>query len=342
MAEGPPPSPVGYTEAREHEVRQNVRLPGTVEAQIASPVTSEVEGFVVRLIAHEGQHVRVGDPLAQLRTTNLDLRLQAEKGQLKEAEARLARARLALARNTRLMEQDLVAQEDLDDSQAEFHAWEGRVEQTRANIERIELDLERCTIRAPFAGAVVAEHIDVGSWLRVGDPVVALVSTDLLEVRVLVPGRYFHMVQLGERAGVEIEGNPPYAISGSVSAIIPQADVRARVFPIKLSLDDSAGGAGATRVAAGMLVHVDLPIGSNELATVVPKDAIVTQGHERVVFVIQEDDTVQRRSVRTLGGFDSWVAVHGIRSGEKVVTRGNERIFPGQKVQGTREEYALR
>lgn len=342
-AQDPPPAPVEYTEAREHRVRQNVHLPGTLEARTASPVTSEVEGFVVELLAREGARIDKADPLAQLRTTNLELRLKSAQGQRTEAEARLARARLALERAERLLEQKLAPQEQVDDAQSEFRAWEGRLVQTRAEIERIELDIERCTIRAPFAGAVVAEHVDVGAWIRVGDPVVELESIDQLEIRVEVPERYFSLIQLGETATVELEGIQSDAIYGRVTAIVPRADVRSRVFPIKVSVSSpDAGEAGGMRLAPGMLVQVDLPIGSAELAIIVPKDAVVTQGNGRFVLVVQDDDTVQRVPVQIGGGSGSWVVLtHGVNAGQKVVTRGNERVFPGQKVQATHQEYAL-
>lgn len=351
---GPPPAPVEYTEVRQHRVRQDVRLPGTLEARTVSPVTSEVEGFVVELIAREGMRVEEAAPLAQLRTTNLQLRLKAAAGQLKEAEARLARARLALDRAARLLDQKLAPQEQVDDAESEFRAWEGRVEQTRADIERVELDIQRCTIRAPFAGAVVAEHIDVGSWLRVGDAVVELASIDDLEIRVEVPARYYSMIALGEQATIDLEGAHSVSITGEVTAIVPRADVRSRVFPIKVSVSaeptvaDASASDGvrahgvASRFAPGMLVHVELPVGNDELSTIVPKDAVVTQGDARFVLIVQDDDTVQRVPVEVGGGAGEWVVLtHGVSPGQRVVTRGNERVFPGQKVQATLQEYAL-
>ncbi len=344
QAQESPPAPVEYTRAREHTVRQNVRLPGTLEARTASPVTSEVEGFVVELIAPEGVRVAENEPLAQLRTTNLELRLKSAQGQLKEAKARLARAKLALDRAARLLDQKLAPQEQVDDAESEFRAWEGRLEQTRADIERIELDIQRCTIRAPFAGAVVHEFIDVGSWLRIGDPVVALESTHELEIRVEVPERYFGMIDLGENASVSVDGGRGEPIYGHVTAIVPRADVRSRVFPIKVSVSSevTAPGSGEERIAPGMLVHVDLPVGAGTRATIVPKDAVVTQGDARFVLVVQDDETVQRVPVEVGGGAGSWIVLdQGVSPGDKVVTRGNERIRPGQKVQATHQEYAL-
>jgi multidrug efflux pump subunit AcrA (membrane-fusion protein) len=78
-----PPARVVYTEVREHSVRQTVELPGTVEARTSSLVASEVDGLVSVLKAREGQAVRKGQVLVRLRTTDLELRLQAAEAGLR-------------------------------------------------------------------------------------------------------------------------------------------------------------------------------------------------------------------------------------------------------------------
>jgi membrane fusion protein (multidrug efflux system) len=335
--EGPPASPVRYTEAREHPVRQSLRLPGTVEAPNLSPVATEVEGLVVELLAREGSHVARGEPLAQLRTTNLKLRLRSARGQLKEAQARLDWAEGELDRARGLLEQDLISDGDFDQARADFRAWEGRVEQLTADIERIKTDLDRCTIRSPIAGVVVAEHIDVGAWIDMGDPVLDVLATDELEVRVEVPERYFPMVTDEVEVLVHPAASPELDITGRVSAVIPLANTGSRVFPIKVSIPGQEG-----RLAPGMLVHVSLPLGEPRNSTIVPKDAIVAQGPGRFVFLIGEDGTVQQLPVETGTGLGAWIVVAGsLQPGQKIVTRGNERLFPGQAVLGEPLAYEL-
>jgi len=60
------------------------------------------------------------------------------------------------------------------------------------------------------------------------------------------------------------------------------------------------------------------------------------------VFRINGDDTVQRTSVESGGGVGAWIVVRGdIQPGQRVVTRGNERLQDGQAVAGEHLEYAL-
>jgi RND family efflux transporter MFP subunit len=294
-----------------------------------------VEGLVVKLLAEEGTRVERGSPLARLRTTNLEIRLRAAQGQLKEADARRSRAERVLNRARELFDQELISTNEFDDAMADFNAWDGRVIQLAAEIERIELDLERCTIRSPIAGVVVAEHIEVGGWIGVGDPVMDVIATENLDIRVELPERYFHLLTGEESAVVHV--NPTLEIPAELSAIIPLADSRSRVFPIKVSIPNKDG-----RLAAGMLVEVSLPVGTPQSTVIVPKDAVVTRGPAKSVFVIADDNTAREVPVQVGAGVGAWLVVEGeITAGEKVVTRGNERLFAGQAVQGEPLAYEL-
>lgn len=339
-AQGPgnmPPAPVRYAEAQRHELRGEAILPGTVAAHTTSLVASEVEGLVVELRAREGDTVRRGQTIARLRRQNLELRLDEAQAQLKEAEARLDLAARSLERSRGLADSGVISQQQLDDAVSEAAAWEGRVEANKAEIARLEDDLSRTTITAPFDGAVVAEHVDVGEWVGVGDPVVEMVSLIDLEVVSAVPEQYFAAIQRGDTVRVTFEALPYLELEGTVSAIVPRADARARTFPVKARIQNPD-----LEVGVGMLARVAFPVGRPQPATIVPKDALVGRRGEEAVFVIGDDDTVQRVPVTTGAASGVWVAVEsGVEPGQKVVVRGNERLRPGQKVSGEPLEYEL-
>ncbi len=338
-AQGPElgPAVVRYTEAREHNVRRNVTLPGTVEAETATTVASTIEGLVVEFPAREGMRVRAGDVLAKLRTVTKELDLEAQRAALREAEARLKLAEANSLRAQELYEAGVISRQQFDDAQSEFTAWQGRTDNLKAAIARLEDDLERMTIRAPFSGVVVRERTEVGQWVGEGGPVVEMVALDIVEIRVEVPERYYRMLRVGSRAEVTFESLPGMNLSGRVIAIIPAADPQARTFPVKVRVGNRNG-----RIGAGMLAQVSFAMGEITAATIVPKDAIVRQGPMTVVYRVNGDNTVEPVPVETGLGTGVWVAVSGgIRAGDKVVTRGNERLQPGQPVQGTPLEYEL-
>jgi RND family efflux transporter MFP subunit len=252
-AQGPerPPSPVRYTEAREHSVRSTVKLPGTVESRVYSTVATEVAGLVEELMVREGDVVKKEQPLARLRTTTRELQRQAHVAQLREAEARLKQAQRNLERASELNEEGIISRQEYDDRFYEVDAWQGRVEQLTAEIAQIDLSLRQSTIRAPFAGTITTERIEVGEWVDTGDPVVEIHALGELEVRVEVPEQYFRSLNPGARAVVTFEALPGYEVAGRITAIIPSADTEARTFPLKVRISNRQG-----RIGVGMLAQV--------------------------------------------------------------------------------------
>jgi len=335
-AQGPPAAPVSYTEARSYNVRPSVRLPGTVEARTESPVAAEVEGLVVEIINREGAAVDKDTPLVKLRTTNLEISRRATAAEIKEAQARYERAQRVMNRASELFDDDAISQNEFDDARAEFLSREGQLEKLNADLDRIDLDIERSTIRSPVKGVVVARHCDLGSWVRMGDSIMDVLATQTLEVRVEVPDRYFSELHVGETVQVTLDIQPPKTLEGKISAVIPKADNRSRVFPIKVSVQ------GSKVAVAGMIANVAVQVGQPQPSLIVPKDALVNQGPVTVVYVLNDDGTAKSVTVTPGQGAGAWVAVGGdLAAGDKVIVRGNERVFPGQVFKGEPLEYDL-
>ncbi|MFQ5817653.1 MAG: efflux RND transporter periplasmic adaptor subunit [Terriglobia bacterium] len=336
-AQNPPPAQVRYTEVRDYKLRRTIALPGSVEARTSSVLASEVAGLVVELRAREGKRVTKGQVLARLRTTALELELQGAQASHKEATARLKRAEKNLERTRELYESKIFSQEQLDDQFYEYNAWQGRCDQLEAQIARIQHDIERATIRAPFAGVVVREHTEVGEWVAEGGPVVEILGLAELEIRVEVPERYFRNLRVGARARVTFEALPGRAVSGRVLSVIPQADAHARTFPVKVRVRNPQ-----RQIGVGMLAQVSFPVGETYAARLVPKDAIVTRGERTFIYLLNGDSTVSELAVETGSGVGSWIEVKGkVEPGQHVITRGNERLFPGQVVRGQPLAYEL-
>ena len=120
-----------------------------------------------------------------------------------------------------------------------------------------------------------------------------------------------------------------------MTAVVPQADAQARTFPVKVQVKNER-----RRLGAGMLAKVSFAVGETYRATVVPKDAIVSRGEARFIYRVNGSGTVDEVAIETGAAAAAWIEVRGdVRAGDKVVTRGNERLQPGQPVEATPIEY---
>ena len=264
---------------------------------------------------------------------------------------------LALSQAQAANQAFLAAQADFDLAEQGNRA--EQIEQSRARMEGakeqvnlLEDRLEKYSIKAPFDGYVVAEHTEVGEWVKSGDPIFEIISVDPMEVTVNVPERYLPGLQKvmanGHASGtatqavvhVDAIGFEPFA--GTVEQVVPQADLRSRPFPVKVHLPNESLGQ-SHRFAAGMLAHVRLPVGQERQGTLVPKDALVLGDVKPAIFIGVTDattkETVARRipvemglSHQGLVQVTSLLPTLPLQAGQMVIVRGNERLRDGQPV----------
>jgi RND family efflux transporter MFP subunit len=335
MAENGPP--VGVTEVTSVDFDSRLSLTGTVRSQRSSVVAAEVAGLVAQLAAREGDFVQRGAPLARLRQTTLEIELTAREAELAEAEARLDLATQNLDRARDLFESGVTSRQDLDAAESESTAWRGRIDRLEAEIARARDNLTRSVIPAPFSGFVTRERTQVGEWLAVGDPVMEILDLEEPEVVVDAPERHFGRIRKGSDAIVTFDALPGVRMKGRVAAIIPAADPLARTFPVKIRFPNREH-----TVATGMLARVNLRLGDSGPGLAVPKDALLEQPTGFSVVRLTDGGTLEAVAVTAGRAGGQWIEVAGdLAAGDKIVTRGNERVRPGQSVEATSVEYPL-
>ncbi len=230
---------------------------------------------------------------------------------------------------------------------------EAQTQAQKEAVNFIEDRLQKYTVRAYFSGYVTAEFTEVGHWIKDGDPVLEIAELDHVDVRVNVPEDYLADLEVGDAVRVEVNATRQKSFVGEVAAIVPQADLKARSFPVLVRLENpkkeriSTDGkpAVATRVlGSGMLARAILPVGKRKESLLVSKDAIVLGGKAPIVFAIDRDP--QNRSQGTvrivpvelgaaIGGeieVGSLVPDQPLKARDLVVIEGNERLRPGQAV----------
>lgn len=232
-----------------------------------------------------------------------------------------------------------------------------RVAMQDAIVRNLESKVRKYTIVAPFDGFVIAEHTEQGEWIKQGDLVADVVA--LNEVDVLVNIRESHVahISIGQKITVEIPALSELQLTGQISSIVPQADLRARSFPVKVRITNPVLKNSTSNkvpvIKAGMIARAVVPTGAKRQGLLIPKDALVLGGPSPTVFVI--DATVpdinapfgNKNTVPTttrtgkarpvpvkMGSSDGrLIEIEGpIKAGEIVVVRGNERLRPGQEV----------
>ena len=206
-----------------------------------------------------------------------------------------------------------------------------------ATVERLKDQLTKHTIVSRFDGYVTAEHTEVGAWVKQGDPVAEVAALDEVEVLAYVVEQHVPHVRVGAQVVVEVPAIPGQTFPGVVAEIVPQADIQARTFPVKIRVSNSFADE-VPLLKSGMYARVMLPTGERRLATLVPKDALVLGGTQPMVFVVATvpDGTsgkVAPVPVQVGVADGGLIQVTGpLKAGQLVVVQGNERLQQGQDV----------
>jgi len=213
-----------------------------------------------------------------------------------------------------------------------------QVAMQQATVDRLKDQIEKHTIISRFPGYVTAEHTEIGQWVKQGDPVADVVAMDEVEVVAQVVEQFVPYIRTGMEVDVELPALGGKQFRGIVSAIVPQADVQARTFPVKVTVKNELSDDGPL-VKSGMYARVMLAAGSKQNATLVLKDALVLGGPKPVIFVLDAAPGAKQGQVRPVAvqlgtSIGNLIQITGdLKPGQLAVVQGNERLKSGQNVQ---------
>jgi RND family efflux transporter MFP subunit len=218
-----------------------------------------------------------------------------------------------------------------------------QVEAQAAEVERLSEQFDRHTMYAPFDGFVTAEHTEIGQWVMQGEPIAEIAELNDVDVQIPVLEDHIAWLSPGVPATVSVPALGGEDFQGQVAVVVPQADARARTFPVKIRVPNQTNEQGQPRLKAGMLARVSLSIGAPVETLLIPKDAVVLGGPSPLVYAIASDggQSIARPVPVTLGmEHGRWIAVQpgGLKKNDQVVVEGNERLRPMQEVRPETKE----
>jgi membrane fusion protein (multidrug efflux system) len=285
-------------------------------------ISADLPGIVEKISFDSGKAVREGEVLVVLDT-------RQEQAQLAAAEARRELARLNLERIRGLRAKGITSQAEHDTAIANSQEGDASVEEIRASIARK-------TIRAPFSGILGIRLVNLGQYLRSGDPVVSLQSLDPIHVNFGLPQQELGLVKVGGKIRVSAEGSADATLSGTINAIDSIVDEATRNLQVQATLRN-----GDRKLRAGMFVEVEYLLDSRKTVVTLPASAIRYAPYGESVFIVEDLKGpngsvyrgVRQQFVKLGASRGDQVAVEsGVEPGEEVVTSGVFKLRNGSAV----------
>jgi RND family efflux transporter MFP subunit len=324
---GMPPAKVVVAQVTAGMVAPESEFIGTVYFKEVSEVASEVDGAVKSVHFEEGQRVKKGHVLVSLSSDLLKKTLEATRAGYEQILSDLNKAKLDLERAENLFENQLVSEQTYDERRFAVSGLEKRVISLAADVDRLEVELEKKKVKSPFEGIVIKKYVDRGEWLSEGNTVATIANDEFIDIITEVPHNATRHIKKGTEVKVTAAGN---SIIGKVTAIIPRGDISTRTFPVKVRARNSAA------LMEGMEARVTLPTEKKTQTLTVPRDAVITAFGSTVVYTVN-DSSAHMVPVTVIGydGMSAGILGQGLSEGMKVVVKGNERLREGQPVMVT-------
>ncbi len=335
--QGPPPALVRLGQVEMQELQHRVPIVGRLRELQRSTVAAEVEGKIVKLPVEEGDPVEGGKTvLAEIEETWTQLALKAATADVASAKATLDQSLLDLTQLEHLAGVSSAKPKEVADARALADSNQARYDAAVAALERVEEEVERLTILAPFTGVVTEKYAEVGEWVERGTDVIQLISSGQIDALIDVPEALVNNLDLGDVVAVRID---PLGVEreGEVVSITPLGMSSARTFPVKVRMANEDGV-----LKAGMSVTAEAPVGEVSHCLTVPRDAVLQTATGQQVWVALSGEGPMPAAVpvpvKVLFGAGDRYVVQPIGEapmfeGVGVVIEGAERLFPGRPLQ---------
>ena len=323
-----PETTVGLARANLGDVPITVSALGTVTPEATVQIVPKVSGTLQSVAFREGQIVRTGQVLGVIDPAPYRAALEQAEGQAARDEATLAGARIDLARYQKLLAEDSIAKQTVDDQAASVRQAAGTVAADRGNVAAARLNLFYTRIVAPISGRVGLRQIDAGNQVSStsSTPIAVITRIDPIDVVFAMPEATIADVTRHPDFGVNLPvtvydraGGRDLA-HGSLSTIDNLVDTTTGTVKAKARFANPTAA-----LFPNQFVNVGLLVDTLHNQVIVPTSAVRHGPSGDFVWVLQPGQYVRMRNVTLGPGASETVPIlSGLRAGETVITEGGD------------------
>ena len=311
---------------------------GNIKAWETAEIKARVTGYVLSYHFREGENVERGQQLFSIDPRPFKAILDKAKAQLLKHQAELAYAREQVVRYRKLASDEFVSLDVYDGYRTSAAALKAQVAADRASVALARVNLDYCSIDAPFKGRTGQRLIDPGNLVTASggpsDPTLVVINRiDPIKIIFAVPEKDLQRIRAANR---------PKTLA--VEVIVPND--KNRIFKGELWLIDNRIDPATGMIEMegklpnkenvlwpGQFVNVAIRIGTLPDTLTVPTAAIALGQRGPFLFTVSAEGMTEMRLIGTgeSAGSDT-IVTHGLKAGERVVIEGQMGLQSGMRV----------
>jgi RND family efflux transporter MFP subunit len=322
--------PVATTPATVGTIRGLVHANGLVapapgaELVVSAPETARI----AEIPRSEGDRVRAGDVLVRFDIPSLSADVERQTAEVQRAQATLANAQANQTRAGDLFERGVAARKEVEDADRQLADARAALAQAQAARNAAGAVAARAVSRATFDGVIARRYHNPGDFVEASatDPVLRVIDLDRLEVVASVPLADAMRVVVGAAARLVSApggaGSTPLTVVSRPAVVEPNTPT----IPIRLAFRTP------TRFPSNAPVAVDIEAEQHTGVLLVPAAALVREGDETAVFVVNGTKAERRRVQIGLSDSEHVEITAGLDAGAPVIVQGQAGLPDGATV----------
>lgn len=331
----PAPARAMVTVAKAEQLPIPIKLDaiGNAEPYRTVQVKSMVDGQIAKVLFRQGEDVRAGQLLFQLDKRPFQAALDQARGKLAQDQANLQNSRANAQRDEALLKQGIIPLQTAQTQETQAQVDAAAVKADQAAVETAKVNLGYTDIRAPITARAGAILVNLGNLVKANDtnPLVTLNQITPLYVQFNIPEADLLEVSAKGVGQLQVKAYPPNSTQASVGTLtfIDNAvDPNTGTIRLMATFPNKD-----RRLWPGEFLNVQLTVGIDPHAVVVPATAVQESQQGKYVYVVQPDGTAVMRTVNTPRTYRQLAVIaSGVKPGEEVIVAGQVRVVPNSKV----------
>jgi membrane fusion protein (multidrug efflux system) len=338
--EGRPPAAVTVQSLAPQSVVLSSTLPGRVRASAEAEVRPQVNGIITERLFTQGSKVKMGEVLYKIDPGSYKAAVSQAQASVRQAEALLKAAEREATRVSTLLERGISSAATTDNAISERDSAAASLELAKAQLESAQLELDRTEIRARLSGEIGFSQASKGALVTASQATPMAVIRNIDPVYVDVTQSAAEMIEW-RRHQASSKSPPPrevrltladgssYDHTGELTAAEPYVNEETGVVALRLEFANPDG-----LLLPGMYVQVEMPTGSMDGVYLVPQQGVSRDRRGNpTALVVNQDNVVEQRQLTVLQERGSdWIVSDGIKSGDRVILEGLQKVSPGATV----------
>ena len=333
---------VRVVEIQPKSVQLKVNSQGSVmpstESQLIPEVSGKVSWMSPNLVA--GGYFDDQEILIRVDDTDYKTKLDRAQANLTRAEAEQQHTEFEYRRMQSLVKRNLVSRSQLENSLRAYRVAEASLQDATANFNQAEQDLARTQIRAPFAGLVRSENVDIGQFVSRGSPIATIYAGNQAEVRLPIADRQlaFLNIPVSIRGEIPQEFQPEVTLTaqyagqtlewkGNIVRSEAEIDVSSRMVQLVARVESTSN---PVPLSIGLFVSAEIQGLAAKNIVVLPREAL---RNDNQVLVVDDENRLRFRKIETLRLYqDDLLVQAGLEAGERVCISPLQTAIEGMVV----------